>query len=410
MKKVSYLFLNQYRNNLFMKNSFLLVFLFINTITFSQDHYFSGIIKDFSTKEPIEKVSISIEGTNQGTLSNEEGKFRINISAENFKIILSHISYDAIQYETKNNSNDVEIFLHQKEFVLEDVVINGKPGKTLLTDAVAASKEKLEKSLLLNTYYREFIKVDGKYTSFSDGILDYYIKRKSGASDLYVKQSRVLDLKDANASEREKAILSVSFNDVKEAVKYAYNFKFVSEILKSDNYNFPVETKKEANGNSIDIVTIEPKEGIEEEMIYTGSVTYDSKTKLILDVDLRFSPEHKKYAQVHNILIAKVKFNDFVRKSSFRIDGDKYVMVYSQNKINAYVKFGKMINNTFESLSDVTTLDYKEGEFNLDKTKKYKEKTLFANGNKYVDEFWKKYNVVLLSNAEENIIKTLNEK
>lgn len=393
-----------------MKNLFLLILLFISSITFSQDRYVSGVIKDFSTKDPIEKVSISIEGTNQGTLTNEEGKFRINISAENSKIILSHISYNAIQYEIKNDSNEIEIFLRQKEFVLEDVVINGKPGKTLLSDAVAASKEKLEKSLLLNTYYREFIKVDGKYTSFSDGILDYYIKRKSGASDLYVKQSRVLDLKDANASEREKAVQSVNLNDVKEAVKYAYNFKFVAEILKSDNYNFPVETKKEANGNSIDVVTIEPKEGVEEEMIYTGTVTYDTKSKLILDIDLRFSPEHKKYAEVHNVLIAKIKFNDFVRKSNFRIDGDKYVMVYCQNKINVYMKFGKMINNTFESMADVTTLDYKEGEFNLDKSKRYDGHSLFKNGNKYTDEFWKKYNVVLLSGAEENIIKTLNAK
>ena len=393
-----------------IKKSLLLVTLFFATVSFAQDDFMSGIIKDFSTKEPIEKVSISIDGTNSGTLSNEEGKFRINISKENSKLSLSHISYEAILYTVKSDSNEIEIFLHQKEFILEDVVINSKPGKTLLSNAVAASKEKLEKSLLLNTYYREFIKADNKYTSFSDGILDYYIKRKSGASDLYVKQSRVLDLKDANASEREKAIKSATFIDVRDAVKNAYNFKFVTEILKTNNYNFPVETKKEANGNSIDIITIEPKEGIERELIYIGSVTYDSKSKLILDIDLKYSPEHKKYAEVHNLLIAKIKINDIVRKTSFRIDGNKYVMVYSQNKINGYVKFGEIINNTIESLSDVTTLDYKEGVFNLDKTNKYKENTLFANGNKYTEEFWKKYNVVLLSNAEENIIKTLNEK
>ena len=393
-----------------MKKTFVLITLFISSVIFAQDQIISGVIKDFSTKEPIEKVSIAIEGTNLGTITNEEGKFRISVPKENSKLIFSHISYDAIQYQVTGNSNTVELFLHPKEFILEDVVINHKPGKTLLLDAVNTSKEKLEKSLLLNTYYREFIKVDGKYTSFSDGILDYYVKRKSGASDLYVKQSRVLDLKDANAPEREKAVQSVNLNDVNDAVKNAYNFKFVSEILKSDNYYFQVDTKKEANGNSIDVITIEPKEGLEEEFIYVGSVTYDSKTKLILDIDLRFSPEHKKFAEVHNVLIAKIKFNDFIRKSSFRIDGDKYVMVYCQNKVNVYLKFGKMINNTFESMADVTTLDYKEGEFRLDKSKRYKEHSLFKNGNKYTEEFWKKYNVVLLSSAEETIIKTLNEK
>lgn len=388
---------------------FLFVFLF-SIVSFSQSKTISGVVKDVTTSLPIESVSIGVENSNLGTITNEEGKFKITLPDESSKITISHISYDAIQYQIKDGNTPIELFLHPKEFILEDVVINHKPGKKLLSDAVDASKQKLEKSLLLNTYYREFVKVDGKYTSFADGILDYYIKRKSGASDLYVKQSRVLDLKDEAASERKTAIQSMNFNDVRNAVKYAYNFKYVSDLLKSDDYYFQVETQKETNGNSVDVITVEPKEGIEKEFMFVGSITYDSKSKLILDIDLKYSPEHKKYAELHNILILKFKLNDIARKTSFKIDGDKYVMVYSKTKINAYIKFGKMINNTFESVADLTTLDYKEGEFNLDKSQKYKEISLFKNGNKYTEEFWKKYNVVLLSDAEENIIKTLNEK
>jgi hypothetical protein len=55
----------------------------------------------------------------------------------------------------------------------------------------------------------------------------------------------------------------------------------------------------------------------------------------------------------------------------------------------------------------MTTLDYKEGEFKLDKDKKYRESSLFKNGNKYTEEFWKKYDVILLSDAEERIINSL---
>lgn len=193
--------------------------------------------------------------------------------------------------------------------------------------AVNASKAKLEKSILLNTYYREFVNVDNKYTNFSEGIIDYYVKRKSGASDLYVKQSRTFDLKDENATERENAIRSVNLNDVRKAVSSAYNFKMVSKILQSDDYYFTAETKAETNGNSIEVITIEPKEGIEKEFIYEGSVTYDSKTNLILDVNLRFSLDNKQYNKLHNVLIAKIKFNDIVRRASFKVDGDKYILI-----------------------------------------------------------------------------------
>ena len=390
-----------------MKKISAFILIFVVNFTFSQSKTIIGSIKDITSLLPIESVSIGVSNSNLGTISNEDGKFRITLPGNSNKIEFSHLLYNSETYTVKQNDTEVEIFLTPKSFQMDEVVINHKPGKQLLTGAVNASKEKLEKSILLNTYYREFVNVDNKYTSFSDGLVDYYVKRKSGASDLQVKQSRVFDLKDANATEREKAIQTINFNDIRDAVTNAYNFKSLAKILKNDNYNYGVETKTEDNGKGIEVITFQPKEGVEEEQLVVGSVTYDAKTKLILDIDMRFSPEHKKFNPIHNLLIAKAKFNDFARKTKFKIDGDKYVIIYNQIKINIYVKFGKMINNTFESTYDMTTLDYAEGEFKLDKEKRYKERSLFDNGNKYTEEFWKKYNVVLLSDAEERIINGL---
>lgn len=388
------------------KISVLFLILLVNS-TFSQSKTITGIIKDITSSLPVESVSIGVSGSNLGTISNEDGKFRITIPENSNKIEFSHLYYKLETYSIKQNDTEIEIYLTPKSFALDEVVINHKPGKELLINAVNASKEKLEKSIVLNTYYREFVNVDNKYTSFSDGLVDYYVKRKNGASDLEVKQSRVFDLKDEKASEREKAIQMVNLNDIRDAITHAYNFKALAKILKDDNYYYGVETKTEDNGNGIEVITIQPKEGVEEEQLCEGTVTYDAKTKLILDIDIRFSPEHKKFNTIRNLIIAKAKFNDFARKTKFKIDGDKYVMIYNQIKINIYMKFGKMINNTFESVYDMTTLDYVEGEFKLDKEKKYKERSLFDNGNKYTEEFWKKYNVVLLSDAEEKIINSL---
>lgn len=390
-----------------MKKICTLALFFLSFCAFSQSITVSGTIKDVLTSMPVESVSIGILGSNSGTISNEEGKFRITLPSKNSTITFSHIYYKLENYLPKDNETEIVVYLEPKSFVLDEVVINQKPGKELLGDAVAASKKKLEKSLLLNTYYREFINVDGKYTSFADGLVDYYVKRKSGAADLEVKQSRVIDMKDENATEREKAIQSANVNDMQDAIENAYNFKGVTELLKSEKYYFNVETKTEAGGNSIEIITVEPKEGLEDEMLYAGTVTFDSKTKLILDIDLGFSEDHKKFNVLHNILIAKIKFNNFERKSSFKIDGDKYIMVYSRIKANIFIKMGKKINNTFEGTCDVTTLNYKEGEYKIDSDKKYKQRSLFKNGNKYTEEFWKKYDIRLLNDAEQRVINSL---
>jgi hypothetical protein len=392
-----------------MNKSITLCLIIFTVFSFAQTKTISGIIKDKETKLPIESVSISVENSSVGTISNEEGKFRMTLPNDQSKIFLSHVYYNTVTINPSSNEEEIEIYLEPQTFELEEVVVNKIPGKVLLKMAVDASKAKLEKALLLNTYYREFINVDGKFTSFADGLVDYYVKRKSGASDLQVKQSRVFDLKDESEDERQKAILSVNLNNIQDAIEYGYNFKGINSILKRDYYDFYAQTKKMADGSSIDIVSIEPKEGIEEEMIFAGTVVFDSKTKLILDVDLVFSPEHKKFNELHNILIAKIKINNYARKAKYKIDGDKYVLVYYQSSANVYIKFGNKINNTFESTCDLTVLNYKEGEFKLDKVNKFKGKSLFMNGNKYTEEFWKKYDVILLSDKEEKLLKNLQQ-
>lgn len=392
-----------------MKKSITLCLIIFTVFSFAQTKTISGVIKDKETKLPIESVSISVENSSIGTISNEEGKFRVTLPTPNSKIFFSHVYYNPMSIVASNDNDEVEVFLDVQIFELEEVVVNKVPGKVLLKMAVDASKAKLEKALLLNTYYREFINVDGKFTSFADGLVDYYVKRKSGASDLQVKQSRVFDLKDESADERQKAILSVNLNNIQDAIEYGYNFKGISNILKNEEYVFYAETKKTADGSSIDIVTFEPKEGVEEEMMYKGTVIFDSKTKLIVDVDLAFSPEHKKFNELHNVIIAKIKFNNYARKAKYKIDGDKYVLVYYQSNANVYIKFGNKINNTFDSTCDLTVLNYKEGEFKLDKENKFKGTSLFMNGNKYTEEFWKKYDVILLSDKEEKLLRSLQQ-
>ena len=259
-----------------MKKISIIILLFIANFTFSQSRTITGTIKDATTSLPVESVSIGVSNSNLGTISNEEGKFRITLPEKNNVLQFSHLYYKLESYSIKENETDIEVFIDPKSFVLEEVVINHKPGKELLIDAVNASKDKLEKSILLNTYYREFVKVDGKCTSFADGLIDYYVKRKSGASDLEVKQSRAFDMKDENASERQKAVQSINLNDVREAVTNAYSFKGISELLKNDNYDYAVETKTDSDGNSIEVISIEPKEGLDYELMKTGSVTSTS--------------------------------------------------------------------------------------------------------------------------------------
>lgn len=381
--------------------------LLLPFLGFSQNKTYTGTILEAGTNTPIEMVSIGVENSNVGTISNEEGKFRITIPNDAKTLLFNHLNYKVYSYDLESGKTSFEIKLEPAGYELEEIVVTSKPVNKMLADAVNASKKRLEKSLLINTYGREFINLNGKFVKFSDGLLDYYIKRKSGASDLYVKQSRTFKLTEnsAESAENEKK-QSVTFFDIRDAMEEAYNFKTIKQLMSDKDYEFELRTKTDKAGNALEIIKIIPKPEVETDL-YVGSITYDAKTKLILEIDLKKSPEHQKYSKLYNLLIAKIKINEYAKKTIFRIDGEKYVVIYSQARMSFYVKTKKSLDDTFEFVNDFVMMDYKEGEFELDKKLRYKEKSLFKAGNNFQSDFWKTSNVLLLSSKEEKVIKSL---
>ena len=87
-----------------MKNTFLFYFLVFSILSFAQERVISGVIKDFTTKKVVAGVSISIVGSNAGTVSNEEGGFKIAVPEGYSKINFSHVSYDLKEYEVDDNT------------------------------------------------------------------------------------------------------------------------------------------------------------------------------------------------------------------------------------------------------------------------------------------------------------------
>jgi hypothetical protein len=400
-----------------MRKLFLLLLLlpFIST---SQTITITGTLKDASTGEPIDMATISAGDSNISTISNETGNFRITLPATTNSLLLSHLNYKTYAIKLKGKDETVEAVLEQNQILLEEVVITNKPINEILKEAVTASKSKLEKSLVLNTYYREFAKVNNHYLKFADGLLDYNIKRKSGAADLYVQQSRAKqlvgnDVKIFKKLENEKdegntgVVEVLNIYDVRSAVADASNFKAVNAILNADSYNYELKLKRSSDGRELEIVTVTPKPEVHE-ALYEGHVIYDATTKLILEIDIQSAESHKQYASLINVVMFKFKILNAGKKVAFKTDNGKYIMAYSQTRHSFYITNKNQFDDTFDFMSDVVTIDYKEGEFDFDKKKKYRHKDLFSAGNNFTTEYWKTSNMLLLTAAEEKILKSFN--
>jgi hypothetical protein len=109
-----------------MKKSFFIIisaFLFIQV----QCQVIEGTVFDKTTKETICCASIYFDGTSNGVLSDQDGRFRISISK--FKYIpltVSAIGYFSTTLTDLKDDKPIAVYLEKKLFELDEVVVNAK--------------------------------------------------------------------------------------------------------------------------------------------------------------------------------------------------------------------------------------------------------------------------------------------
>ncbi len=81
----------------------------------------TGIVVDSKTNKPISDVVITVEGTDNVYLTDDDGKFSIN-DAKGKTLVFSQISYNTI--EIKADKNSLKIRLEPKDHILHEVVVN----------------------------------------------------------------------------------------------------------------------------------------------------------------------------------------------------------------------------------------------------------------------------------------------
>src|SRR5690554_648396 len=399
-----------------------LLFIIVNFVLgvcYSQNNQIRGVVKDFKTQQPIAGVSVSA-GNNGATVTNAEGGFVIFVPQETEELIFSHVSYAVWAEELNSKKSFLEVYLESEAYNLAELIFTVESGKDILENAYKNSLKKLEKSVILHTYFREFI--ESKYvdasnrmlagndtiTTFSDGLLDYYV-RNNGKSDVFVKQSRAFD----NKADSLKSADNNSSIDVRKVMYDAYEIPMIKHVLKSKDYTFEKDYREEINGKGMYAITIVPKENVQE-VLYEGEVLIDEPSNLILEINFKTSEKHhQKYVKTTRLLGFELTNGLYVLKTSYKLDGGKYLPYYkSINRQVTYgipIKGGKYYVSSYSS-NDLVVTGYEINIKSVDRGKRYRESTLYNAGMNYTEEYWKTQNTLLLTRKEQEMLDTIKEK
>ncbi len=109
-------------------------------------YHLRGEVYDAETKDPLPYVTIQLEGTTLGAISDETGAFSIrNLCEEEYDLVFSFVGYKTVRHHHDFHHPPMLIFLAGEEIALESIVVEATGHAS---DLASISSSKLEKEKL----------------------------------------------------------------------------------------------------------------------------------------------------------------------------------------------------------------------------------------------------------------------
>jgi hypothetical protein len=381
----------------------LFLSLFVSTFAFCQEKGQTIIIMDEVTNLPIEDVTVYIVKTKQTNVTNAEGKVSFVINGiSNLKI--SHPSYLGITVRSSTlTMNPAILYLKTDTKVLEEIVVTKQHPQKVLKSIVENSIKTLTAPARLKVYTREFFKLNGTYSYYNDGLLNFQIfgKEKNFNTTILVEQNRSIGLVTEEVS---ADLLGYNLNNIMENY---YNFNYLDILLDAKakkDFEFVIKTfSQNKDYLKMMVSPLENAKGLLDDFV----IIYDKKRKLIIEVSSSLSSTSLAHNKEKKAIGSKNIYKSMY-KNSYRVDNGNYYLVSSKEEIG-FEKVEKNKTSNIEVRNYFLTTNFSTQNYSFKPEEVFKDKTLHNKTNVILSDYW---NVSGLTATEEEqqIIQMLQDK
>jgi hypothetical protein len=264
---------------------FLLLFLIIFNHTIFAQILVTVIIKDKETNEPLPAANIQIGGTYRGTISNDNGKFQLEIPELPATILISYIGYESQKIEISQKPNlDLYIFL-------TPIPLEGKPLLVVAEDpALEIMREVIRRKQIwrkdLHTfksdaYSRMVFENDSGIVSIAESISETFWDKEKGSREV-IKSKR----QTSNLSEEQNiAVASYIpnfYDDDIEIIGYQVIGPTHPKAFKY--YTFQLKGERRIDNNIVYDIEVIPTSKLQP--TFKGRVAVLDSVFALLEVDL----------------------------------------------------------------------------------------------------------------------------
>jgi hypothetical protein len=383
-----------------VKKTLLLLFLVFSFTISAQEVERSIIIKDADTNNPIEDVSVFITKTKQLLLSNSEGKVTFDLNGIS-NIQVSHSSYVTVNIRSSALlKTDNIIYLKNNTKDLDEIIVTKQHPQKILKALVQNSIKQLTVPARLKVYSREFFKMNGTYSYYNDGLMNFQIfgRDKNFKSNILVEQNRSIGLINEEIS---GDVLGYNLNNIMENY---YNFKYLEPILvdrAKKDYEFVIKVYSANNNyNLISATPLDEGKGLKDDF----TIIYDPKKKLIIEVSSIIAPSSLTRSKEKTAVGSKNIYKS-IFKTIYRTDTQNYYLASSKEEIGFERVDKNNITTDIEVRNYFVTTNFSNQNYIYKESEVFKDKTLYNKKNVILSDYWNVSGLAATAEEKEIIDK-----
>lgn len=393
-------------------------------ITFGQvgdDSFFTitGIAKDVNTHQKIVFASVSVPGTDIGTVTNSEGEFILKVKksldAKFFEI--SHLGYVNKKFEIASSLGDDRVFyLEQHIFPLKELTVRPKEPRDIVQMALRNTKLNYSnKPNMMTGFYRESIKQGREYLSISEAVVDI-----SKAPYTNMQNDQVKIFKGRKGTNVKKAdtlmVKLVGGPSVALLLDIIKNNDLIISLDSLDNYNYEIESIVNINDKPNYVISFSPSV-VKSYPLFYGKlyITQDNLAITMAEFSLDLSDAQKAARQFVRTKPAGLVF--LPTATSYLVTYKQQGAKFYLNYVRIELKFKsdwkrKWFKNTYTIMSEIAITDRHE-----DNIVRFTNPEQFRSGMVLADRiqafndkgFWGDANIIEPEESIQNAIKKLSK-
>lgn len=394
-------------------------------ITFGQagdDSYIiiTGVAKDANTHQKIVFASVSIPGTDIGTVTNSEGEFTLKVKkslkAQSFEI--THLGYINKSFDIVSSLGNDRVFnLEQHIFPLKETTVRPKEPRDIVKMALRNTKLNYsEKPNMMTGFYRETIKQGREYLSISEAVVDIY---KAAYTSMQNDQVKIFKgRKGGNVKRADTLMVKLQGGpNVALLLDIAKNYDLLISLDSLDNYSYEITSVVNIDNMPNYVISFVPNV-VKSYPLYYGKlyITQDNMAITMAEFSLDLSDAEKAARQFVRMKPTGLVFTPTTTSYlvTYKQQGAKYYLNYVRIELKFKCDWKrKWFKNNYTIMSEEAITDRHE-----DNIVRFTNQELFKSSMVLADkiesfgdgDFWGAYNIIEPEESIQYAIKKISKR